>query len=132
MKFSVALESTSAIALALLAMEWTKNRSVIDFHVDRYTSPLLLCLISADLIRQWENPHLSPSLSPGHSTPDPSYYSTAASLRPPHLWGWVGHLAHFGHRIQGSLWFPVVVFLGSFERSDPFDHTRNMLLVDPL
>src|SRR5260370_42003553 len=64
MKFSVAPESTSAIALALFAMEWTKNRSVIDFRAERYTSPLLPCLISADLIRQFENPHLSPSLSP--------------------------------------------------------------------
>ncbi len=60
MKFSVAPESTSAIASALLAMEWMKNRRVIDFHADRYTSPLLLCLINADLIRQWENPHLLP------------------------------------------------------------------------
>src|SRR5229473_912301 len=63
MKFSVAPESTSAIASALFATEWTKNRSVIDFRAERYTSPLLLCLISADLIRQLENPHLSPSLS---------------------------------------------------------------------
>src|SRR5229473_693954 len=62
MKFSVAPESTSAVASALFAMEWTKNQSVIDFHADRYTSPLLLCLISADLTRQLENPHLSPSL----------------------------------------------------------------------
>src|SRR5258708_1865932 len=64
MKFSVVPESTSAIASALLAMEWTKNRSVIDFRAERYTSPLLLCLISTDLIRQFENPHLSPSPLP--------------------------------------------------------------------
>src|SRR5258708_5651614 len=63
-KFSVAPESTNAIASALFATEWTKNRSVIDFHAERYTSPLLPCLISADLIRQFENPHLSPSLLP--------------------------------------------------------------------
>src|SRR5260221_7416358 len=62
MKFSVAPESISATASALFAMEWTKNRSVIDFRAERYTSPLLPCLISADLIRQFENPHLSPSL----------------------------------------------------------------------
>src|SRR5258707_6247238 len=61
-KFLVAPESTSAIASALFAMEWTKNRSVIDFHANKYTSPLLLCLISADLTRQLENPHLGPSL----------------------------------------------------------------------
>src|SRR5258708_8368866 len=66
MKFLVAPESTSAITSALFATEWTKNRSVIDFHAERYTSPLLPCLISADLIRQFENPHLSPSLSPMH------------------------------------------------------------------
>ncbi len=60
MKFSVAPESTSAMASALFAMEWTKNQSVIDFRADRYTSPLLLCLISADLTRQLENPHLNP------------------------------------------------------------------------
>src|SRR5258707_9095870 len=64
MKFSVAPESISAIASALFATEWTKNRSVIDFRAERYTSPLLPCLISADLIRQFENPHLSPSLLP--------------------------------------------------------------------
>src|SRR5260221_360781 len=63
-KFSVAPKSISAIALALFAMEWTKNRSVIDFRAERYTSPLLPCLISADLIRQFENPHLSPFPSP--------------------------------------------------------------------
>src|SRR5216684_7340653 len=84
-KFSVAPELTSAIASALLVMEWTKNQSVIDFRVDRYTSPLLLCLISANLIRQWENPHLLPFLWPKHSVPDLSYYSTAASSRPPCL-----------------------------------------------
>src|SRR5258708_4063507 len=75
MKFSVAPESTSAIASALLAMEWTKNRRVIDFRVDRYTSPLLLCLINADLIRLWENPHLLPFLWLRHSTLGPSCYS---------------------------------------------------------
>src|SRR5258708_5399259 len=64
MKFSVAPESTSAITSALFATEWTKNRSVIDFRAERYTSPLPPCLISADLIRQFENPHLSPSPLP--------------------------------------------------------------------
>src|SRR5258708_12346846 len=64
MQFLVTAESTSAIASALFAMEWNKTRSVIDFRAERYTSPLLPCLISADLIRQFENPHLSPSLLP--------------------------------------------------------------------
>src|SRR5258708_30832188 len=82
MKFSVAPESTSAIASALLVIEWTKNQSVIDFRVDKYTSPLLLCLISTDLIRQWENPHLFPFLWPKHSTPTLSCYSVAPLLRP--------------------------------------------------
>src|SRR5258708_23375203 len=81
MKFLVAPESTSAIASALLAMEWTKNQSVIDFHVDRYTSPLLLCLISANLIRQWENPHLFPSLWPKRPFLALSCYSAAVLPR---------------------------------------------------
>src|SRR5260221_8652223 len=82
MKFSVAPESTSAIASALFAMEWTKNRSVIDFRAERYTSPLLPCLISADLIRQFENPHLSPSLSPMHLVLGGSCLSVVVLLRP--------------------------------------------------
>src|SRR5258708_22442774 len=82
MKFSVAPESTSAITLALFAMEWTKNRSVIDFRAERYTSPLLPCLISADLIRQFENPHLSPSLSPMRLVLEGSCSLTAVLLRP--------------------------------------------------
>src|SRR5712692_8674572 len=92
MKFSVAPELTSAIASALFAMEWTKNRSVIDFHADKYTSPLLPCLISADLIRQLENPHLFPSLSPKHLVLGESYSLTAVLLRPryPLVWGQVG------------------------------------------
>src|SRR5258708_30898993 len=64
MQFSVAAESTSASTLDVVAMEWTKNRSVIDCRAEIYTFTLLPCLISADLIRQFENPHLSPSLSP--------------------------------------------------------------------
>src|SRR5258708_28650699 len=93
MKFSVAPESTSAIALALFATEWTKNRSVIDFHAERYTSPLLPCLISADLIRQVENPHLSPSLSPTCLAPGGSCSLVAVSLRPHCLvvWGQMGY-----------------------------------------
>ncbi len=82
MKFSVAPESTSAMALALFAMEWTKNQSVIDFHANKYTSPLLLCLISTDLTRQFENPHLSPSLLPRHFTLGWSCLSTAVLPRP--------------------------------------------------
>src|SRR5260221_6480571 len=81
MKFSVAPESTSAMASALFAMEWTKNRSVIDFHADKYTSPLLPCLISADLIRQLENPHLFPSLLPGSLVLGSSYCLIAALLK---------------------------------------------------
>src|SRR5258708_10386789 len=77
-KFSVAPKSTSAIASAHFAMEWTKNRSVIDFRADKYTSPLLPCLISADLIRQPENPHLFPFLSPKHLIPWWSCLSIAA------------------------------------------------------
>src|SRR5260370_42468313 len=82
MKFSVAPESTRAMASALFAIEWTKNRSVIDFRADKYTSPLLPCLISADLIRQLENPHLFPSLLPRHLVPGGSCLSTAALLTP--------------------------------------------------
>src|SRR5258708_33673531 len=91
-KFSVAPESTSAIASALFATEWTKNRSVIDFHAKRYTSPLLPCLISANLIRQFENPHLSPFPSPACLALGESCLLTAASPRPHCLvvWGWLG------------------------------------------
>src|SRR5216684_6925001 len=85
MKFSVAPESTSAITSALFATEWTKNRSVMDFRVERYTSPLLPCLISADLIRQFENPHLSPSLSPMSPALQESCSLVAVSSRPHYL-----------------------------------------------
>src|SRR5258708_7469941 len=85
MKFSVAPESTSAIASALFATEWTKNRSVIDFRAERYTSPLLPCLISADLIRQFENPHLSPSLLPTYLAPWGSCLLVVVLLRPLYL-----------------------------------------------
>src|SRR5258708_1973054 len=81
MKFSVAPESISAIASALFATEWTKNRSVIDFRAERYTSPLLPCLISADLIRQFENPHLSPSPLPMLLVPGGSCLLVVASLK---------------------------------------------------
>src|SRR5713226_1162087 len=88
MKFSVAPESISAIASALFAMEWTKNRSVIDFCAERYTSPLLLCLISADLIRQFENPHLSPSPLLTFLILGGSCLSIAVSPRPHYLVVW--------------------------------------------
>src|SRR5229473_589396 len=88
MKFSVAPESINAIASALFAMEWTKNRSVIDFRAERYTSPLLPCLISADLIRQLENPHLSPSPLPVCLVPGGSCLSTIVSLKLRHLLVW--------------------------------------------
>src|SRR5260370_15924636 len=81
MKFSVAPESINAIASALFATEWTKNRSVTDFCAKRYTSPLLPCLISADLIRQFENPHLSPSLLPMHLVLGRSCLSVVVLLR---------------------------------------------------
>src|SRR5258708_16244548 len=84
-KFSVAPKSTSAIALALFAMEWTKNRSVIDFRAERYTSPLLPCLISADLIRQFENPHLSPSLLPMYLALGASCSLVAVLMMPQYL-----------------------------------------------
>src|SRR5258708_4762020 len=92
MKFSVAPESTSAIASALFATEWTKSRSVIDFRAERYTSPLLPCLISADLIRQFENPHLSPFLSPTCLALGGSCLLIVVLLRPHCLavWGQVG------------------------------------------
>src|SRR5258708_29488534 len=85
MKFSVAPESTSAIASALFATEWTKNRSVIDFRAKRYTSPLLPCLISANLIRQFENPHLSPSPLPTCLALGGSCLSVVVSLSPHYL-----------------------------------------------
>ena len=64
MKFSVAPESTSAMASALFAIECMKKRIVIDFRADIYTFGSLVCLIKADLIKQRENPVLLPSLSP--------------------------------------------------------------------
>jgi hypothetical protein len=64
MKFSVAPESTRARDSALFATECIKNLTVIDFRADIYTFPVLLCLISADLIRQRENPRLLPFLWP--------------------------------------------------------------------
>ena len=58
MKFSVAPESNRAIASALFAIVWIDTHTVIDFLADIYTLLLLFCLISADLIRLWENPAL--------------------------------------------------------------------------
>src|SRR5258708_22706099 len=87
MKFSVAPESISTIASALFATEWTKNQSVIDFRAERYTSPLLPCLISADLIRQFENPHLSPFPSPAYPVLGGSCLSVVVSSKPRYLGG---------------------------------------------
>ena len=56
MKFSVAPESMRARASALFVIECMKNRMVMDFQADMYTSLLFPCLISANLIRQRENP----------------------------------------------------------------------------
>ena len=58
MKFSVAPESSRVIASALFAIVWIDTRTVIDFLADIYTLLSLFCLISADLIRLWENPDL--------------------------------------------------------------------------
>jgi len=59
-KFSVAPELRRDIVSALLALEWIKTWTVIDFRVDIYTFELL-GLISANLIRLRENP-VSPLL----------------------------------------------------------------------
>ena len=56
MKFSIAPESMGVIALALLAIEWIVNHIVIDFLADIYTLLLLVRLISANLIKHFENP----------------------------------------------------------------------------
>src|SRR5260370_8498993 len=69
MKFSVAPESRSAMASALFAIEWIKNRTVIDFCADMYTFESQFCLIKADLIRQRENPPVGLSLSPTYLFP---------------------------------------------------------------
>jgi hypothetical protein len=68
-KFSVASKSTNAMFLALLAIVWGKTQTVMDFLADMYTSLLLFCLISATLIRQWENPYLLPLPFPGLIAP---------------------------------------------------------------
>ncbi len=54
-KFSVASESRREMVSALLAFEWIKMQTVIDFQVDMYTF-WLFGLISANLIRLRENP----------------------------------------------------------------------------
>ena len=69
MKFLVAPESTRASASALFVIEYMKNWTVMDFWADMYTSSLFPCLISADLIRQRENPQLLPFLAPTSSYP---------------------------------------------------------------
>ena len=62
MKFSVTPESKRAVASALFATESMKKWTVIDFRANINTSSLLLCLISAKVIRQQENPdYLRPS-----------------------------------------------------------------------
>src|SRR5260221_6449220 len=60
-KFAVAPESIRAIVSALFIAEWMYNRKVIDFCPVIYTS-LLLCLISANLIKLRENPRFAPFL----------------------------------------------------------------------
>ena len=62
MKFSVAPESKRAVASALFTTECMKKQTVIDLHADINISPLLFCLISAEVIRRQENPdYLRPS-----------------------------------------------------------------------
>ena len=51
----MASELRSDMVSALLAFEWIKTQTVIDFQVDMYTLELL-GLISANLIRLRENP----------------------------------------------------------------------------
>src|SRR5258708_36675010 len=54
MKFSVPPESRRAIASALVAIEWMKNRTVINFRADRYTLTPELDLIKAAQFRPSE------------------------------------------------------------------------------
>ncbi len=60
MKFSVAPESRRAMASALFAIEWMKNRTVMDFRADIYTFESWFCLIKADLIREREKSSCGP------------------------------------------------------------------------
>ena len=55
MKFLVAPKSRRAVASALFATECMKKQTVIDLRADINTSLLLLCLISAKVIRWQEN-----------------------------------------------------------------------------
>jgi hypothetical protein len=56
MKFSVTPESNRAMALALFDLVCRKVRRVMDFLFDINTFEVWVCLISADLIKQVENP----------------------------------------------------------------------------
>ena len=71
MKFSVAPELIRAMDLALLDLEWIKNCIIIDFCSDMYTFESWLRLISADLIKHWENPE------------EKTYWWAHLSSRPP-------------------------------------------------
>jgi hypothetical protein len=63
MKFSVAPESSRAMASALFNLKCIKTRSVIDLWFDINTSWSQYHLISADLIRHLENPATSLHIS---------------------------------------------------------------------
>jgi hypothetical protein len=52
MKFSIAPESNKAMALALFDLVCRKVQIVMDFLFDINTFEVLVCLISADLIKQ--------------------------------------------------------------------------------
>jgi hypothetical protein len=76
MKFLVVPESTRATTSALLLIEWMKAQMVIDLWAGIYTGlSVLLCLISANLIRWIENPQLLPFLMLGYSSHHPLYFS---------------------------------------------------------
>ena len=55
MKFFVALESRSALVLALWSWVCKKTFNVIDCRLDKYTFSVLISLIKAEVIRRWEN-----------------------------------------------------------------------------
>ena len=70
MKFSVAPESTNMIDSALFDFECTKKQTVINFLLNIYMSVVVLCLISANLIRLEENPVLLPSCQSESHSPE--------------------------------------------------------------
>jgi hypothetical protein len=69
MKFSVAPESRRVIASALFDLVCRKVQRVIDFLFDINTFKVWVRLISADLIKQVENPATIPLLLLGSRGP---------------------------------------------------------------